>query len=347
MQINTFIITQDKESKSIMSDLRHERPQSPEQLKPNEHSGNLPQELGRERPDPDFEYHTPLEEALDKGRVKGIVRDADGNIQWVNSAPAPEKKKRRGLVMSITGGAAAVAIAAGAWGISANANNNAPEPRPTTSAEPGMPVEPTTEPSNEVTTPPVEEEKSFEQLVNETKIEAGLSAEEYAEEFSSRINDWALAGADSYEAYDGWFEAGDSKEAYEDQIAASNTNVYTNALFGPGYQDEQSLVNAAINLTDRNAIWFGRWARSYDYENKVGTLELYTTLEQTKVVSENAELNQRVLYISGYDTNNGEEAMFNSPETRQKVLEANGVAWDHTLTLTTIDGYEYVTKWED
>lgn len=189
-------------------------------------------------------------------------------------------------------------------------------------------------------------QKTFEQRVEEAKIEAGLSAKEYAETFQDRLNSWALAGASTDEDYENWFEAGGTIE-YEDSIAASQTAIYTNALFGPGYQNEPNLVNAEANFTDRNAAWLGRWMRSYDYENDKGTLEIGTVVEQAEVISENPDTNERVIYIAGYDTNNAADAKFNNEDTRQNALDANGQSWDHTLTLKAVDGVEYITKWED
>lgn len=188
-------------------------------------------------------------------------------------------------------------------------------------------------------------EKTFEQLVEETKIKAGLSAEEYAEEFQDRIDRWALAGA-SDEAYESWFEAGATEER-EDEIAASQTAIYTNALFGPGYKNEPSLVNAEANLTQRNAAWLGTWMRSYDYENDKGTLEVGGVVQQAEVISENAEAGERVIYMAGYETNNADKAKFNNEQTRQNSLDRVGAPWDDTLTLKTIDGFEYIIKWED
>lgn len=182
-------------------------------------------------------------------------------------------------------------------------------------------------------------EKTMEQLINENKIEAGLSPEEFAITFESKISEWALAGT-SEESLEGWYDAED-KTAFEDGLAAQQTAIFTNALFAPGYHNEPSLVNVEANFETRNAAWIGSWARAD------ATLELGSVIEETRLISEDPSLGERVVYIAGYDTNNAADANYASEETRQNALSHNGESWDHTLTLKTIDGFEYVTKWED
>lgn len=191
-------------------------------------------------------------------------------------------------------------------------------------------------PITEEQPPVVEEEKTLEQLINENKIEAGLSPEEFATIFESRMTDWALAGA-SEKSLEEWYDAED-KTAFEDELASLQTARFSNALFVPGYHNEPSLVNSEANFEIRNAAWLTYWTRSD------GTLELGTVIQEVKLVSEDSAAGERVLYIAGYDTNNAADADYASEETRQDVINKNGESWDHTLTLKTVDGFEYVSK---
>lgn len=190
--------------------------------------------------------------------------------------------------------------------------------------------------------PQVDKEKTAEELINENKIEAGLSAMDYAKALESRLANWAFAGTTN-ENFSKWVDA-KSKVDFEDNLAASQTSLYTSALFAPGYQNEQSLVNAEANLTTRNSSWIASWMRSYDFQNHKGTLKLSSTVDEVRVISENPSTGERVIYIAGHDTSNAAEAKFTSEENRQKTLESD--KWDHTLTLKSIDGKEYISKWE-
>lgn len=338
-----------------------------EELGPKNHSGNLSPEM-RETPVREFR-DTSLEEAttlpefkskLPTGEVVTVASFTGQSPETVEvisdvppttppivtaeqGSPKPERK-RLGLGAKIGAGLAGLALAGGAaLGITSavNAGNNTP-PEDDPKGNGQVEEEPGT---GEEKPPVVEEEKTIEQLINETKIEAGLSAEEYAETLQNRLNDWALAGATD-NAFNDWSDS-DSKDAFEDQLAAAETTVYTNALFGPGYQNEPSLVNAEANLTARNAAWLASWMRSYDYEKDTGTLKIDSAIEQAEVLSENPETGERVIYIAGYDTNNAEEARFTSEDNRAIALSSNGQSWDHTLTVKDIEGVTYITKWED
>ncbi|MFA5607700.1 MAG: hypothetical protein WDA07_10985 [Leucobacter sp.] len=213
--------------------------------------------------------------------------------------------------------------------------------------------ETTTEAPAEVEQPQETEapEKSFEELVNERKIEAGLSAEDYAKIlFEERWVEWQEPFDEDrfYAAH----HAADGKDAIrevEQLEAEANTKVFANALFLPGWQD--TLAVLAEQRTETARIDLGMWARTrfFNEEIVMEDLPLYETgmvVERVDVVSENPELGTRTIYVAGYQTNNITETSY-ANAANDSYERVNGAPWGFHVTTVVIDGTEYISDWSN
>lgn len=193
--------------------------------------------------------------------------------------------------------------------------------------------------------------KSFEELVNERKIEAGLSAEEFAKTlFEDRWVGW-LTPLDKEAFYEEHYGA-DGKEAIsavEQQYAAENTKIFTNALFIPGWESVPSLSAQAAQQADRAKVDLGMWARARYYDEEIQIDDEYPeydvgmVVERVEVLQEDAEAGTRTLLVAGYETNNITETSIVN-EAPESFAQNNGSPWGLTVKTTVIDGVEYVTE---
>jgi len=254
-----------------------------------------------------------------------------------NNLEAPKKNRKKFIAIGL-GATAAVAGAAAIIGLnlpkadSAEQQNNIPPaPNPDATSE----IQPSAEPVVE------NGEKSIEQLINETKIESGLSAEVYTKTLlEDRIPNWILGG--SNEEYFNEKTAVTSDDyVIETRIAEEQSNINTNALFVPGWQSNQNLVNINDFYTEYNIGAKIDWLRAHDFEGSLGTpdWEEGMVVEMTEVLEETDE--GRTIYTAGYQTNNAAETS-NSKSVNAK---NNGASWNYTITTTVIDGHEYVSDW--
>lgn len=204
--------------------------------------------------------------------------------------------------------------------------------------KPPVSTEQTTE-----TPEPVEVEKTFEQLVDEQKIEAGLSAEEYAETLFGRFAAWNLAGKEQY--WDEWW-AEDSTEVRQSdemphRIAEEQKLIFANALFHPGWQEDLSIL--ADQWREDNEILLVTWRKAYDYDGSNGTPEWEqgNVVQQVEVLAEDLEAGTRRLYVAGYETNNGAD----TKNAQSPNVKYNGAPWSFYIDTVSIDGYEYISGW--
>lgn len=194
------------------------------------------------------------------------------------------------------------------------------------------------QPSTETQAPEQEQELSMEEQINALKIEAGLSPEAYAKVLlEERWPAWNLAGAEEAWELLQYETDATKREQVREQIAEEQKNVYANALFVPGW--EQNLSILADQQASSNAITLLDWLKT---KGRGGVLwEVGMVVERVEVVEEDTEAGTRKLYVAGYETNNGAETtQADSPNTSH-----NGAPWDFYITTTIIDGVEYVSDW--
>lgn len=194
------------------------------------------------------------------------------------------------------------------------------------------------QPDTETQSPAQEQELALEEQINALKIEAGLSAEEYATVlFEERLVAWRLAGADeAFELLQYEVDAA-KREEVQKQIAEEQKNIYANALFVPGWEENLSIL--ADQRAQTNAILLIDWLKT---KGRGGVLwEEGNVVERVDVLEEDAEAGTRKLYVAGYQTNNGAETtQADSPNAK-----ADGAPWAFYVTTTTIDGTEYISDW--
>lgn len=305
-----------------------------------------------EQPVQEFD-NTSLEEAVEKGYIATPDHVHDLIVTErlpVEAQPAVEKKSKKGLILGATAGMAGVAIAAGAFiGLnSGDSSEAAPETPPqspgTEEVVPEVPVEDT------ATTPetPVEQEMSYEQLVERIKIPAGLSAEEYAKTLiDSRLTNWTNAGTGE-DLFNGIMEHHSNStepiSTFYEQKAEEASTPYIEALFIPDYEDVPSLKNTISFQISSTAITYTSWMKTYDYDNSMTTPEWFEGLTVTSVetLEEDPENQARTIYVRGYQYNNASDSL---PDSVNAHL--NGKTWDHTITTRVIDGVEYIADWAD
>lgn len=212
--------------------------------------------------------------------------------------------------------------------------------------------ETTTEAPAEVEQPQETEapEKSFEELVNERKIEAGLSAEEYATTlFEDRWVAW-LTPIDKEAFYEEHYSA-DGKEALlavEQRYAEENTKIFANALFQPGW--ETTVATEMEQQTDRVRQDIGMWARARYYDEEIQLddefpeYQVGMVVEQVEVLQEDPETGKRTLRVAGYEINNISETSIVN-EAPESYAQNNGSGWSFTISTVVIDDVEYISSW--
>ncbi len=307
------------------------------------HSGgrNVPEEL-REQPVREFDK-TSMEEAIEMGYLgvptsPSVIPEAQPAISEVK--PTPEKKKRKGLIIGLSAGAAGAVIAASAI-IGINASNST-ETEDAPEADPKATTEVAPDPE---TVPEPEKELSLEQQIDALKIEAGQTPEVYAKTlFEDRIGNWGLAGTETlWEQYleaDGETQRGG---VLQEKIADEQKNIYANALFQPGWQDNLSVL--ADQYREINEISLTDWLRAH-VEIEIGGSEAPEwqqgmVVEQVELLEESPEAGTRKLFIAGYETNNGAETA-NKTSLNTKY---NGAPWSFYVTTVVVDGTEYISGW--
>ncbi|UTX51363.1 hypothetical protein KI440_00120 [Candidatus Saccharibacteria bacterium TM7i] len=310
-----------------------------EQTMPHSGGRNVPEQL-REQPVREFD-NTSLGEALDQGYLE--VPTSPSPIPEAQPAvTAPEKKKRNKLLIGASAGLAGVAIvAASVIGINAANSNTSGEDPEGPKADPKGTTEVTPEPK------PVETEKSFEQQVNELKIEAGLSPEEYVDTLiAKRMVDWEFAGKEQY-----WKVAGDGSNSVDDintarkAIVAEQNRVFANALFIPGWENTE-LASIAERRKINQEATLDTWGRTKaNIEFAGDTREEWQTgmvIERVELLEENPDTGTRKFFIAGYETNNGDRAAYQSVNAKN-----NGAPWSFTFTTQVVDGTEYIAEWSN
>lgn len=221
-------------------------------------------------------------------------------------------------------------------------SQQAPEkPQQTTEAPAEEPAEPTVEAPA----------KSFEELVNERKIEAGLSAEDYARTLiEERFVAW-LTPIDK-ETFYAEHRGADGKEAIravEQRYAAENTKIFTNATFIPGWESVPSLSAQAAHTTDVASVDLGMWARARYYDEEIQIddefpeYQVGMVVERVEVLQDDTEAGTRTLLVAGYETNNITETSI-ANEAPESFARVNGSPWTFTVKTEVIDGVEYVTE---
>jgi hypothetical protein len=315
---------------------------------PHSNSAHIPEDM-RETPVETFD--TPLHQAVQEGKVSTLSFDEATEPQYdtadngLNTAP----RRRNRTVLTVGGVAAGAALVVGGFfGVKAVTDSSnsseltAEDPATTGQVDEGSDINTgSTEDENSNTTEG-ETTKSFEQLVNEKKIESGLSAEAYAETLlGDRIPSWFLGGKG--QAY--WDEVTTSPvndTVVEDRIAKEQAAINTNALFIPGWESNPNLKNVAANFEEHNSISLVDWRHAYDFDESLGTPEWEEDLivEQVTVIEESET--GRKLSIAGYEVNNAAET--SNPDSPN--ADHSGTPWKFTITTTIVDGTEYVSDWE-
>lgn len=193
--------------------------------------------------------------------------------------------------------------------------------------------------------------KSFEELVNERKIEAGLSAEDYAKTlFEDRWVAWSTP-IDKEQFYQERYNA-DGKEAVQavnQRYAEENTKIFTNALLIPGWESVPSLSAQVEHTTGVVKSDLSMWAQARYYDEDIMVddefpeYQVGMVVERVEVLQENVEAGTRTLLVAGYQTNNiAETSMAN--QASESFDRVNGASWEFTVKTEVINGVEYVTE---
>lgn len=246
----------------------------------------------------------------------------------VTSKPTPEKKKRKGLMIGLSAGAAGVALAAGGFlGISAANQPPQSEPVPTSPAEtPGADTE-TQNPA------PVE---TNELTVEQLEIPAGLDAETLGKTIvEERFSDWVNAGADD-SLMDKAIDAGEGWDTLLPKIADENEQVFAAALFESGWETDANDTHDVNSFRDTNLSilqWYvaTAWSGDEKPENIEGFRSWMTVDEVTEISSDGTT---RTIDVAYTDHDNSDKNSAPAPQRE-------GGVW--TITTTIENGHEKIT----
>lgn len=292
------------------------------------HSGTLPGEL-REAPVRDFD-NTTLPEAYAQGRI--VTPDTPALlVGHPTSTETASKKRRTGLWVGA--GAAGVALAVGAV-LGLNKMNEAPEAVPTAAA-PADPSE--AAPTPEATITP----EAVPVTVESLEIPAGLDAETLGKTLvGDRFSAWANAGASAELRMDR-LEANQSWDAFLPTVVEQNKAVFAEALFVPGWQQDDKLVSfvdgsGRANLSILSAYVGTAWNSDEVPANKEGYRQWEEVQSVTEVPDADPNDNTRTLDVTVVTKDNAKNNTVTSP--------LNGSATTYTVTVEQIDGKEKISK---
>lgn len=296
--------------------------------------------------------NTPLSQAVADGLVDPVPALVPESFQPTEAghavtAPAPETSRPerprtpRRATKIIGGVAAGTALVAGAvLGVKAlgGESNEVPAPDPGPTAEaPVVPGNPEPEPTpNEPEVSPTDipsepeaepDDPETELTVEALEIPAGLSAEEVAPIITNRIDTWVMTGADA-QARERRIASGLGTEQFQQQEAAKNAEVFAEALFIPGWQNDPTLARVVEYHTELNMTYIrnvlGNIARD---EPLFEERSEYVGVREIEVATEDGS---RTLEIDFDEVDNY------TPEPYR---------WTMFVTLKVVDGVERISAY--
>lgn len=204
------------------------------------------------------------------------------------------------------------------------------------SEAPSSPVEPSegTEPTSPAeTTEPAPELNEREQRIEELKIPAGLSDEEFADRVVSTISSWINEGSDDT-LLDDVVEKNIPTDQYLSQMAGENAYIYAEALFSDDWQTNpgvMSFVSAATLANEKTTGAFlgTNWA---DNPEDIEGYRSWDEVSSVAVVSSDSTGRSIEINVNGFD--NSEK---NSVE--DKVFISDGF---YEITTTVEGDTEYI-----
>jgi hypothetical protein len=233
------------------------------------------------------------------------------------------KRVRAGVIGSIALGTAAAVLAGGAWLL------------PKGSSDPPVTDPVPTEPAEQPGESPEQPVNNGEYTVESLEVPANLSTEELAElMIENRITGWLNAGATN-DLYRIAKESGDPWDVVVERVSAENRDIFADALFIDGWQDNPELKESVENFRNENWSRLGLYA-STAFKTDGPEIEGFRSWIEVNGVTETQDGTSRILAINTTEYDNREAAGL--------TLESgtpNGI-W--TITLVVENGVEKIAS---
>lgn len=286
-------------------------------------SGTLPEGL-REQPVRTFD-NTTLPGAVERGHL--VTPESPAPLD----SRGAEKKRKKGLLIGVGAGAAGLALAAGAL-IGVNAAGQAPNTEPTAAA----PADPSETPTD-VEPTPASPEAGTEVSAQAYEISGDLSAADAVMVFvNDRLSAWTMAGA-TQETVDDYLASG-GRTSYFDEVAGENSLVIANALFVPGWRDDDALAHYVDWETAGNANSLKLWTLTresglpQDREPYVRSV----AVNSVQVVSNEPDTARFAVIATEHDNADQNSVGVGERISQPEPLDGHSVTGD--ITLQRVDG---------
>ncbi|MNX67121.1 hypothetical protein D3C86_982290 [compost metagenome] len=253
-----------------------------------------------------------------------------------------EKKKGRGRLYTILGGAAATAVAATALFLLPKGENNNNENKPVPT-QPVATAETTPGQLTESAEPTLEAVKSYEKpfTVESMQIPSGLSAEEYGEALiTDRYTRWIMAGT-TEENEQAFFDNG-GDETILANVADKNATIVAEALYVPDWKNKRRLVEYLDTEKDLNRANLAAWVRTNTSQGPVEeeAFEETVTLVSAEQLSGDATTG-RVINFTAVQHNNSSMNIIG--ELAPSRLASDGRIFSVRFTTTVMNGKELIS----